>query len=120
MTNKQYEDCQLIIHSASVASGAAGALPIPGSDSVAICAAQTAMIIALGKVFDIRMTESAAEAMVITRLTEFAGKLMAGGFIKMIPGVGTFIGGCVNATVAVSITEMVGWEVAEDFDRQAA
>ncbi len=115
MTNKQYEDCQVIIHTAAAASAAAGALPIPGSDSVAIVAAQTAMIIALGKVFDVKMTDSAAEAMALTMITQYSGRLMAGGLIKLIPGAGTFFGGCVNASVAASITETLGWEVAEDF-----
>ena len=120
MTNKQHEDCQFIIHSAAAASAAAGALPIPGPDSVAIVAAQTAMIIALGKVFDVRLTESAAEAMALTMITQYSGRLVAGGLIKLVPFAGTFVGGCVNATVAASITETVGWEVAEDFDRQVA
>ena len=50
MNNKQYEDCQAIIHAAAAASDAAGALPIPRSNSIAIMTAQTAMFIALGKV----------------------------------------------------------------------
>ena len=116
MTNIEKEKCQAIIHTAAVASGAAGALPIPGSDAVAITAVQTTMIISLGKVFDVRLTESAAESMAITMLTQHAGKLVAGGLIKLIPGVGSAI----NASVAFTITEVVGWEVAEDFAKQAA
>lgn len=119
MTNQQYEDCQVIIHTTAAASAAAGVLPLPGSDSVAIVAAQTAMIIALGKVFGVRLTESAAEAMALTMITQYSGRLVAGGLIKLIPFAGTFVGGCVNASVAASITETLGWEVAEDFDRQS-
>lgn len=120
MTNKQYEDCQFIIHSAAVASAAAGALPIPGSDSVAIVAAQTAMTLSLAKVFNVRLTQAAAEAMAITTITQYSGRLVAGGLIKLIPFAGTVVGGGVNAAVAASITETVGWEIARDFERQAA
>ncbi|WP_294523605.1 DUF697 domain-containing protein [uncultured Anaerovibrio sp.] len=120
MTNEQYEACQYIIHSAAAASAAAGALPIPGSDSVAIVAAQTAMVFSLSKVFDVRLTQASAEAMALTTITKYSGRLVAGGLIKLIPFAGTVVGGCVNATVAASITETMGWEVARDFDRQAA
>ena len=86
MTNKQYDDCQIIIHSAAVAAGAAGALPVPGSDAVVIVAAQTGMIIALGKVFGVKMTKSAAEAMALTVVAKNAGRLIAGGLMKFVRG----------------------------------
>lgn len=119
MTKQEYEKCQFIIHSAALASGAAGALPLPGADAAAIVAAQTTMIIALGKVFNVRLTESAAEAMALTMITQYSGRLVAGGIIKLIPFAGSFWGGCINATVATSITEVVGWEVAEDFAKKS-
>ena len=119
MTNKQYDDCQIIIHSAAVAAGAAGALPVPGSDAVVIVAAQTGMIIALGKVFGVKMTKSAAEAMALTVVAKNAGRLIAGGLMKFVPFAGSFFGGCVNGSVAFSITEALGWEVAESFSTQS-
>lgn len=115
MNKNDYEKCQTLIHSAAVASGASGALPIPGSDAVAIVAIQATMIISLGKIFDVRMTESAATAMATTMIAEHLGKMVAGGLVKLIPGIGSAI----NASIAFSITEMIGWEVAEDFAKQA-
>lgn len=105
-----------IIRTAAVASGTTGVLPILGTDVVAITAVQTAMIISLGKVFDVRLTESAAEYMAITLLTQHAGKLVVGGLSKLIPGIGSAI----NASVAFTITEMVGWKVASDFSKKIA
>lgn len=116
MTNEQHDKCQLIIHSAAVSAGAAGALPIPGSDAIPIAAIQTAMIIGLGSVFDKRITESIAVSMAGRLMAESAGKVVAGGLIKLIPGVGSVV----NASVAFTITEAMGWEVAEDFARDAA
>lgn len=114
MKKNDYEKCQAIIHSAAVASAASGALPIPGSDAVAIVAIQATMIISLGRVFDVRMTESSAKALALTMITQHMGKMVAGGLVKLIPGIGSAI----NASVAFSITEMIGWEVAEDFSKQ--
>ena len=54
--------------------------------------------------------------MAITLLTQHAGKLVAGGLIKLIPGIGSAI----NASVAFTITEMVGWKVASDFSKKIA
>ncbi|SFI43471.1 Uncharacterized conserved protein, DUF697 family [Selenomonas ruminantium] len=115
MRKIEREKSHIIIHSAAVTSGAAGALPIPGADAAAIVAAQVTMIISLGKVFDVKMTESAATAMATTMIAEHLGKMVAGGLLKLIPGVGSAI----NASVAFSITEVIGWEVAEAFSQQA-
>lgn len=51
----------MVIHSAT-ASAAAGAIPIPMSDAIPITAAQIGMIIALGKEFDITLSDAAAKS----------------------------------------------------------
>lgn len=56
--------CHLAIHSASTAAAAAGAIPIPMSDAIPITTAQIAMIIALGKIFDVTLSQSAAKSLV--------------------------------------------------------
>ena len=65
MTEKQYKECQCIIHAASTAAGASVKGKNLKSNEVAMLEAQKSMIIALGRVFNIKLTESVAEAMAL-------------------------------------------------------
>lgn len=62
MTSKQVTSCNAIIHTASVACAACGVIPIPIADAAPMSAAQVTMVLSLGKVFDIELTESAAKS----------------------------------------------------------
>lgn len=111
--------CHMAIHSASTAAAAAGAIPIPMSDAVPISAAQIGMIIALGKVFDITLSQAAAKSIAGVALTQQAGRAIFANVLKTIPGAGTVVGGVIGATTAAALTEALGWIVADDFYRMA-
>ncbi|WP_303816699.1 hypothetical protein [Selenomonas ruminantium] len=114
MTQWEHEQSEKIIHSTSVAAAGVGAIPFPGADAAPLAAIQCGQIIALGKVFDIRITDTIAASMVFNSMAQMGGKVIAGGLLKLIPGVGSVV----NAGVAFSITEAIGWEAAEQFARQ--
>ena len=42
------------------------------------------------------------------------GKMLVSQFSKLVP----ILGGGVNATVAAGLTEALGWEVVEEFDKK--
>ena len=111
MTEDQNTKCHAIIHTAAAAAGAVGASPIPGSDCLPIMAIQTAMIVSLGEVFDIKLSKSYAESIAETAVAGQAGKYFCGQLLKLIPGVGWVA----NASVAAAITETLGWDMATDF-----
>ena len=115
MTNDQKTKCHTIIHTFASACAGIGAAPIPGSDIAPLIATQTAMIIALGKVFDINLNSSYAESMAKTAIAGNIGKIIASELTKLIPGVGS----ATNAIVAFSITELIGWDAADEFLRQS-
>ena len=107
--------CQLVIHSATAASAAAGAIPIPMSDAIPITAAQIGMIIALGKEFDITLSDAAAKSILGVGVTQQAGRAVASNLLKAVPGVGTVVGGFIGASTAAALTEALGWVIADDF-----
>lgn len=119
MPKELEKKCHVAIHSATVASAAAGAAPIPMSDAVPITAAQIGMIIALGKSFDITISGAAAKSIAGVGLTQQAGRAVASNILKMFPGAGTVIGGIVGATTAAALTEALGWIIADDFYRMS-
>ncbi len=115
MPEELKKKCRTAIHSATAASAAAGAIPIPMSDAIPITTAQIGMIVALGKAFGITLSESAAKSIVGVGLTQQAGRTVVSGLLKMIPGAGTVIGGMIGASTAAALTEALGWVIVSDF-----
>lgn len=113
---KEFEKkCHFVIHSASTAAAAAGGIPIPLSDAVPITAAQIVMIISLGKIFDITITEATAKSIMGVMMTQKAGRFLFTNILKAIPGAGTIAGGVIGASTAAALTEVLGWIVADNF-----
>lgn len=117
MPKELEKKCHIAIHSATAASAAAGAISIPMSDAIPITAAQIGMVIALGKAFDITLSETAAKSIMGVGFAQQTGRAVASGVLKMIPGVGTIVGGIVGASTAAALTEALGWIIADDFYR---
>lgn len=111
MTEDQLVKCNLAIHGAATASGAAGAIPIPVADAVPITATQVAMVLGLGKIFEQEITESVAKGLIGAAASTFAGRSL----VKLIPVAGWVI----SAAVAAGITEAIGWTIAVDFANNA-
>ena len=112
MTDDQVVKCNVAIHTASAAAGAEAFIPIPGVDAVPITATQITMIIALGKVFDQKITESAAKEVIGAAASTFVGRSL----VKLIP----IAGWAASAAVAAGVTEAIGWTAAVDFANHAS
>ena len=111
MNKDQITKCNIAIHSASIASAAAGAIPIPVADALPITAAQVTMVMALGKIFDAKVTESVAKGLIGAAASTFVGR----NIVKMIP----ILGWGISAAVAAGVTEAIGWTIAVDFAKDA-
>ncbi|WP_270642889.1 hypothetical protein [Limosilactobacillus mucosae] len=107
MNDSQLAKCNGIIHTASVASGVVGAVPIFIADAIPISAAQVTMVITLGKVFGQKIEEAGAKSIIAAAASTFVGR----SFVKLIP----IVGWEVSAVVAAGVTEAIGWTVALDF-----
>ncbi len=100
------EECKTIIH---VASGAAGLIPIPFSDALAIAPIQAGMIYEMNDAFGMDLDTSVGASLVAGLLSVTAiaqvGRTLVNGFLKLIPVVGSVVG---SATAAI-ITEGIGF-----------
>lgn len=114
MTEKQREKCHVIIHTATASGGAvaAGMAQIPGSDIPVLIGIEVAMVISLGGVFGISLTESSAKSVVLTATATFAGRGLTQALVGWIPGFGNLI----NASTAIALIETMGWAISHDFD----
>ena len=107
MAEDQIVKCNVVIHTAAVAAGASGAIPIPVADAIPMSAAQVTMVVALGKIFDQNITDTAAKSMLGAAAATFVGREL----FKFIPVVGWIT----SAGIAAGVTEAVGWTLAVDF-----
>ncbi|WQU44189.1 50S ribosome-binding GTPase [Helicobacter pylori] len=103
------EKCKTIIHVASGAAGAAGLIPIPFSDALAIAPIQAGMIYKMNDAFEVSLGKSATPTFIteISSVIALAqvGRTLVNGFLKFIPVVGSVAGGA----TAVIITEGIGF-----------
>ena len=103
---------KIIIHAVTIETSTvafAGAT-IPG-DRVVLGALQAAMIVRLGKLYDVRIDKATALSLLKAILATYAGPIIADEGIKYIPGYGW----AVHAGVAGSLTEMIGWTSVKMF-----
>lgn len=111
MTQSQLEKCNIAIHGASIACGAAGAIPLPVADAIPITGTQVGMVIALGKIFNQQISESAAKGLIGAAASTLVGRSL----VKLIPVAGWIA----SAGVAAGVTEAIGWSIAVDFANAA-
>ncbi len=118
LTEEQKEKCGEIIHTASVAAGAAAITPlsqIPLSDNAVIMPIQITMIVSLGKVFRIEVTESLAKSIIGSATASIVGRSASQLLVGWIP----FLGNTINTATAAGVTETIGWlAVSNFFERQ--
>lgn len=105
--------CQGIIHGASVACGGVGTglAQIPASDNAVIVPIQIGMIIGLGSVFELNITESAAKSIIASAGASIAGRTFSQFLVGWIPG----LGNAINTATAAGITEAIGWIAVANF-----
>ncbi|GHP26786.1 hypothetical protein VN0211_06300 [Helicobacter pylori] len=104
------DESKTIIH---LASGAAGLIPIPFSDALAIAPIQAGMIYKMNDAFGVKMKDSVAASLITgllcVTIVAQVGRTLVNGLLKFIPGVGSVVGAVISGTTAVVITEGIGF-----------
>jgi uncharacterized protein (DUF697 family) len=110
MDNKQERDkhAETVIRNHVIASMGFGLIPIPVADIFAVSASQLDMIRQLCKVYDIDFKETQGKAIVSALTSSTLARIGAGSLAKMIPFVGSLVGGITNAVLAGATTYAVG------------
>ncbi|GAA8270199.1 hypothetical protein HpDR2_00350 [Helicobacter pylori] len=106
------EECKTIIHVASGLAGTAGASPIPFSDMPLIAGIQTGMIYEMNDAFEVSLRKSATPTFItgilgVTAIGQGARAFV--NMIKIVPGLGSVVGGAISGITAVVITEALGF-----------
>lgn len=113
---KRLRDNHLAIHTASVAAAGVALSPIPFTDASLIIPIQMAMIVKIYDDFGYKKT-SAIPASIVKELSLVAfARALPGNLLKFIPILGTIPGDVINVSVAVAITEALGWTIVKKLD----
>ena len=93
-----------IIRNHILFSMGAGIIPFPVVDVFAVSAAQLDMIRQLCRVYDVDFAETQGKAIVSSLTTATLARVGAGSLAKLIPVVGSLVGGITNSALAGAST----------------
>lgn len=97
----------------AVAAAGIGATPIPVSDAALLTPLQLTMATNVIHIYGMENFANISAALIGDIVISNLGKAFAGGLLKLIPGIGTLIGGAINAGVASLITSALGFAISE-------
>lgn len=97
------------IHAASLTAAIIGCSPIPFSDAFLLVPVQLTMMARLHKIFDQKFSENLGESVARELIIVGLGRSAVGNLMKLVPAVGTIAGAAINAVVASTITQALGW-----------
>ena len=89
-----------------------GAVPIP-ADAAMLVPLQAEMSAHIIRIYGMENFANISSALIGDVVIANLGKAFAGGLLKLIPGIGAWVGGAVNAGVASLITSALGFAISE-------
>ncbi len=92
-----------MIVAATTAAGAIGVLPLPIADMPFIVGIQVALIISLCSLYGKAFTADAARSLVLAALSALAGPIAFQNIIKVVPGLGSVVGGGIAAACTYAV-----------------
>lgn len=117
LTNKQRNDVNLIINTCSALTGAAGfaGAQLPVADNLVITPIQVAMIIGIGKIMGVKISEGVANGIIKSAAAAFVGRGISQVVFSILPG----IANAANTITAAALTQFVGRLAIKDFTQNA-
>ena len=105
-----------IIRNHVVWSMGAGMIPVLIADIFAVSAIQLDMIRQMSKIYDLEFNELQGKAIVTSLTSSALARIAAGSVVKMIPGLGTLIGGATVSAFAGASTYALGEVFKKHFE----
>lgn len=105
--------CKEYIRNYSIGAGVTGISPVPFSDSLILVPLQIKMITHICKIYGLDSIGNIGKSMVSELIMTQLGKSLAGNLVKLIPGLGTWVGSMINGSVASTITYALGMAISE-------
>lgn len=105
---RKRDRAKVVIGTATTAAAAAGATPIPFSDAVLLVPIQVGMFVGISHTFGISVEKANVLTFAATGVSTRAGKSLAANLLKLVPGVGSAVGGVITGAIAAGFTTAMG------------
>ncbi len=110
--NHKLQRAHAVVGAFALSAGGAGAVPLPFSDAVAIVPIQISMLASISAAWGLPVSTAFLGTLISGAITGSAGTLVgratAGALLKLIPGIGSTLGGAISAGVASTLTFAFG------------
>ena len=106
----------IAIHTAATAAAGVAMTPIPFADAALLVPIQTVMIAKVYQAYGEKITTGVIKGVLTASTASTVGKSVVGNAFKMWPGVGTVAGAVITVGTAVSVTEGLGFAIANAFE----
>lgn len=121
MDNNKYEEkrrqsADMIIRNHVMWSMGAGFIPVPVVDLFAVAAVQLDMVRQMCKLYDIDFKETEGKALITTLTGSGLARLGSRALVKLIPGVGSYVGGVSLAILSGASTYALGEVFKKHFE----
>lgn len=110
---QKHSYAEKIIATATVEAAGIGAVPIPFSDAVLLVPIQVAMISKIIDSYGVSSLACISEAVIGDVIVTNLGKSIVSNILKVIPGIGSLVGGMISAGVAGTLTGAIGFSISE-------
>ena len=111
--DEKFEQCLKWIKGAAAAAATASVSPVPFSDSAIITPIQIGLIGKILTTWNLNQIDKLASCVALDTILPSIGRTVAGNLVKMVPGLGSFVGALINAGVSSSITFGIGYALNE-------
>jgi len=105
-----------IVRNHVIWSMGAGFIPVLVADIFAVSALQLDMIRQLSRVYDVDFSETQGKALVTSLTSSTIARVTAGSIVKLIPGIGSLIGGATVSVFAGASTYALGEVFKKHFE----
>ena len=110
--NHKMQRAQAVVSGAALSAGGAGAAPLPFPDALAIVPIQISMLVGISAVWGLPVSTAFLGTLVSGAISgsagTLAGRAAVGALLKLIPRIGSFASGAINAGVASTLTVAFG------------
>jgi uncharacterized protein (DUF697 family) len=102
----------LIVGTAALSAAGIGATPIPFADAALIVPLQASMVAGITATYGLSMSDGFLSSLVASTVggaaATLSGRAIVGGLLKLIPGVGSIVGGAIGGATAAAVTTAFG------------
>lgn len=110
--SKKTDRSHIAVGTAALTAAGIGAVPIPFSDAIGIVPVQVTMLATISAIFGLKVSQSFLGTLVASSMSAVGGTLIGraavGAMLKLIPGVGSVVGGAISGATAAALTTAFG------------